>query len=96
MLYIILRGQCVIVLSVHAPTEDKSDDTKDSFMRNWKYHMKFLLGDFNAKLGRQGISKPTIGNKSLHKINNYNGVTVVIFSTSEICQEYNIPTSQHA
>jgi hypothetical protein len=32
MSYIILRGRCdVIVLNVHAPIEDKCDDTKDSF-----------------------------------------------------------------
>jgi hypothetical protein len=33
MLYIILRGRwChIIVLNVHAPTEDKTDDVKDSF-----------------------------------------------------------------
>jgi hypothetical protein len=33
MLYIILRGRwChIIVLNVHAPTEDKSHDVKDSF-----------------------------------------------------------------
>jgi hypothetical protein len=33
MLYTILRGSwChIIVLSVHAPTEDKTDDVKDSF-----------------------------------------------------------------
>jgi hypothetical protein len=33
MLYIILRGRwChIIVLNVHDPTEDKTDDVKDSF-----------------------------------------------------------------
>jgi hypothetical protein len=33
MSYIILRGRwChVVVLNVHVPTEDKSDDVKDSF-----------------------------------------------------------------
>jgi hypothetical protein len=33
MSYIILRGRwCnIIVLNVHAPTEDKTDDVKDSF-----------------------------------------------------------------
>jgi hypothetical protein len=27
-----------------------------------KYHMKILLGDFNAKVGREDILKTTIGN----------------------------------
>ena len=27
-----------------------------------KYHMKSLLGDFNAKVGRDNIFKPTTGN----------------------------------
>jgi hypothetical protein len=30
--------------------------------------MKILLKDFNAKVGREGIFKPTIGNESLHEI----------------------------
>jgi hypothetical protein len=31
MSYITLSGRCIIVLNVHAQTEDKSNDTKDSF-----------------------------------------------------------------
>jgi len=31
-----------------------------------KYHMKILLGEFNEKVGRENIFKPTIGNESLH------------------------------
>jgi hypothetical protein len=72
MLYIILGG-CwfhVIVLDVHAPTEDKIDDMKDNlceelehiFDKFPKYHMKVLLGDFNAKAGGEDIFKQTIGN----------------------------------
>jgi hypothetical protein len=48
-----------------------------------KYHMKILLGDFNAKVGREDISKPTIWNESLHKISNGNGIRVVNFLTSK-------------
>jgi exonuclease III len=76
MSYIILRGcWChVIVLNVHAPIEDKTDDMNDSFYEELervfdkfpKYHMKILLGDFNVKVGREDIFKPTIGNESLH------------------------------
>jgi hypothetical protein len=48
-----------------------------------KYHMKVLLGDFNAKEGGVDIFKPTIWNDSLHKISNDNGVRVVNFVTSK-------------
>jgi hypothetical protein len=74
MSYIILRCHwChIVVLNVHAPTEDKTDDGKGSFYEELecvfdrfpKYHMKILLGDFNAKVGREDIFKPTIGNES--------------------------------
>jgi hypothetical protein len=37
-----------------------------------KYHMKILLRDFNAKVGKENIFKLTIGNESLHDINNNN------------------------
>jgi hypothetical protein len=48
-----------------------------------KYHMQILLGDFNAKVGREDIFKPTIGNESSHEISNGNGVRVVNFATSK-------------
>jgi hypothetical protein len=73
MSYVVLRGRCCnsIVLNAHAPTEEKNDDSKDSFYEELeqvfdhfrKYYMKILLGDFNAKLGRDDIFKPTIGNE---------------------------------
>jgi hypothetical protein len=44
-----------------------------------KYHMK---EEFNAKVGREDIFKPTIGNESLHEICNGNGVRVINFATS--------------
>jgi hypothetical protein len=78
MSYTVLRGRwCnTIVLNVHAPTEDKTDDIKDRFYEELeqvfdkfpKYHMNNLLGDFNAKVGRKDI---------------FNGVRVVNFATSK-------------
>jgi hypothetical protein len=71
MSYIILRGRwChIIVLNVHDPTEDKIDDVvsfyeERVFGKFPKYHMKILLGDFNAKVGKEDIFIPTIGNES--------------------------------
>ena len=63
-----------MVLDVHAPCEEKSDSSKDSFYEELeqvfnhfpKYDTKILLRDFNAKVGRENIFKPTIGNESLH------------------------------
>jgi hypothetical protein len=46
-----------------------------------KYHMKILLGDFNAEVRKEDIFKPTIRNESLHEISNDNGVRVVNFAT---------------
>jgi exonuclease III len=84
MSYMALRGRWfnIIVLNVHAPTEEKSDDSKDSFYEELeqvidhfpKYNMKILLGDFNAKLGKEDTFKPTIGSESLHEDSNDNGV----------------------
>jgi hypothetical protein len=79
----------MIVLNVHAPTEDKIDNTKDSvyveldhvFNKFPKYHTKMLLGDVNGKVGREDIFKPTTGNNSLHKTSTDNGVRVVNFDT---------------
>jgi hypothetical protein len=93
MSYIILRGcWCsIVVLIVHAPCEDKSDDVEVSFNEKLecvfdqfpRYDMKILLGDFNAKVGREDIFKPTFGNESSHEITNDNGVRVVNFAASK-------------
>jgi hypothetical protein len=45
--------------------------------------MRILLGDYTAKLGREDIFKPTVGNESLHQGSNDNGVRVVNFATSK-------------
>jgi hypothetical protein len=50
---------------VHAPTDDK-DGVKDSYYKEPehifdqfpRYHMKILMRDFNAKVGRVDIFKP--------------------------------------
>jgi hypothetical protein len=64
------------------PIEQKTDDVKESFYEKLdrvcdkfpKYHIKILLGDFNAKVGKENIFKLTIENKSMHEISNDNGV----------------------
>jgi hypothetical protein len=45
--------------------------------------MKIILGDFNARTGKENILKPKNGNESLSEINNNNGVRMVYFATSK-------------
>jgi len=89
----VLRGRWrnIIVVNVHVPSEEKCDESKDSFYEELeqvfdhfpKYHIKMLLGDFNAKVGRENIFKPTIGQESLYQDSNDNGVILVKFVTSK-------------
>jgi hypothetical protein len=59
--------------TVHAPTDEKTDDVKDSFYEELefmfdefpKYHTKILLGDFSAKLGREDLFKLEVYTKSV-------------------------------
>jgi endonuclease/exonuclease/phosphatase family metal-dependent hydrolase len=53
------------------------------FDNSTRYHIQILLGDFNAKVGRENNFKPTIRNESLHQGSNDNGVRVVNFATSK-------------
>jgi hypothetical protein len=55
--------------------------------------MKVFL-DFSARVDKEDIFKPTIGNESLHEIRIDNEVRVVNFATSENAQlEAQCPTS---
>jgi len=91
MSYIVLRGRwCnIIVLNMHSQGGEKMMiekivlwEIREDFCHFPQYHTKLLLGDFNAKLGREGLFKPTIGNESLHHDCNNNGVRIVNFATS--------------
>ena len=75
---IVLRGcWCIIIdLNVHATSKD---DSKDCFYEEivgvfLNYHMIILLRDFNVKLGREDIFKPTFENESLPQGSSDTGV----------------------
>jgi hypothetical protein len=57
---------------------------------------KFLLGDFNAKVGREDIFKSTIRMECLHEISNDNGVKVVNFAYLKISVKTTVSTQQHS
>ena len=70
-----LRGRWhnVIVVNVHAPSEEKSDESKEQELEQVfdhfpKYHMKKLLGDFNTKVGERIFSNQQLDRRVSIKI----------------------------
>jgi hypothetical protein len=78
MSYIILRGRWfhIIVLNVQASTEGKTDNVKSSYLEELKrifgnvpkYHKKILLGNLNAKVGREDFLTRQLGIKIFTKL----------------------------
>jgi len=77
----------IIAANVPAPSEQKGDDSNDSFFYEELkqisiiFNTKFLLGNFNANVRKENIFKPTIGNDTLHQDSNDEGVRIVKFTT---------------
>jgi hypothetical protein len=71
--------------------KDTIDDTKSSSCEDLEYafnqfpqnRMKSLSGDFNAKVDREDIFKPTTENEGLYKISRDNAISVANFGMSK-------------
>jgi exonuclease III len=69
------------VISVHAPTEEKTDEEKEKFYEDLqivhnkipKHDIVIILGDLNAKIGKEDIYQNVAGKYTLHEISNRNG-----------------------
>ena len=78
------------LINVYAPTEENDNEEKDVFYEKLvevydgapKRDIKILLGDFNAKVGREVYYRPTIGKFSLHETSNDNGTRLIDFAAS--------------
>ncbi|KAF0682285.1 craniofacial development protein 2-like, partial [Aphis craccivora] len=82
--YIRLTGHIfdIVIINCYAPTEEKGEDIKESFYSMGlilNYCVKIVLGDLNAKVGREEIYQPTIGRESLYDKSNDNGTRLINF-----------------
>jgi exonuclease III len=83
------------LINVRAPTNEKTEEIKEEFYNLLEQNMrqiagwdiKIILGDFNAKVGKVSVYKPTIGNESLRSETNNNGRKVIQFA---ICKGLNV------
>jgi exonuclease III len=67
-----MKGRCrdITILSVHAPTEEKEEREKEEFYgcleeiyhKIQKYDLVIIMGDFNAKIGKESIKGKWQGN----------------------------------
>ena len=73
------------LFSVHAPIEVAGEEEKDEFydeleqtyMKCPNHDVKIILGDMNAKIGREENHRTTIGEHSLHEVLNNNGLRLI-------------------
>lgn len=81
----------ISLICAHAPTEEKDDATKDCFYELLektyeqcpRYDVKIVLGDFNAKIGKEDIFGRTIGRHSLHDTTSGNGFRLIDFAAGQ-------------
>ena len=82
------RYRKITIVNVHAPTEDKDLGEKVEFYEKlgeiWEkipnYDIKILIGDMNAKIGKEKIYNSVTGGKSKHVESNENGRVLIQFA----------------
>ncbi|KAF0770345.1 craniofacial development protein 2-like [Aphis craccivora] len=79
----------IAFVNAYAPSEDKSDEEKEELYSLLESTLEgiprhciiILLGDFNAKIGKEECFKTTTGSNSLHQLSNNNGFRLIELAT---------------
>jgi endonuclease/exonuclease/phosphatase family metal-dependent hydrolase len=79
------------MIPIHAPTEEKDDQIKKQFYNSLErvydttpnYDMQVVLGDFNAKAGKEQYLALACSRHSLHVETNDKGRKMVDFTTGK-------------
>ncbi|XP_054089054.1 craniofacial development protein 2-like [Zeugodacus cucurbitae] len=78
----------ISLICAHAPTEEKDEVIKDTFYERLertyercpRHDVKIVLGDFNARVGKEGVFGTTVGKFSLHGETSPNGLRLIDFA----------------
>jgi hypothetical protein len=76
------------LINGHVPTNENTEETIGEFYNLLEQNVnqvassdiQIILEDFNAKVGKDSIYKPTICNESLHNETNDNGMKIIQFA----------------
>jgi hypothetical protein len=79
-----------VIINIHAPTEDAENEDKEMFYSKLETvydgtpgsDVEMVMGHFNAKIGKEDIFIPAIGQNSLHQTCNDNSLKAVDFAMS--------------
>jgi exonuclease III len=82
----------VTIFCVYAPMEEAEEEEKDEFYTKMeeeinkvqRHDVKMILGDLNAKIGREEMYRSTIGKESLHEDSNDNGLRLIDFAIEKM------------
>jgi hypothetical protein len=81
----------ISIINAHAPTEDKEEEEEEAFYEKLKRaydelpanDIRIILGDMNAKIGKENISRNHAEMYSLHENTSENGSRLVNFAVSK-------------